>query len=213
MLGLNYLHLQSITHRDLKPENILLVSKDKNCFDVKISDLGFAQEFNREDGETMTLVLGSPLYMAPELVNSKPYNEKVDVWSLGVITYQLLCGKTPFESRNLKRIDYNIKYKAIRFENTEVEHWSTISQDAKDFILACLERNPEKRPSVAELFNMPWITKFYDQQLEKPISHDGEIQQSIHKNMMKFGELNQIQKLVLSLLAGLSASKEELHEM
>jgi len=65
MLGLNYLHLQSITHRDMKPENILLVSSDLKNFSIKISDLGFAQQFNNEG---MTLVLGSPLYMAPELV-------------------------------------------------------------------------------------------------------------------------------------------------
>ena len=55
----------------------------------------------------MTLVLGSPLYMAPELVNRQPYTEKVDVWSLGVITYQLLSGKTPFEANSIK--EENIK--------------------------------------------------------------------------------------------------------
>jgi len=98
----------------MKPENILLVSDDLNNFDVKISDLGFAQKLN-ENGEGLTLVLGSPLYMAPELVNRKPYTEKVDVWSLGVITYQLLSGRTPFESRNIKRIDYNINNKKITF--------------------------------------------------------------------------------------------------
>lgn len=146
-----------MTHRDLKPENILLVSKDLDNFDVKISDLGFAQEFNREEGESMTLVLGSPLYMAPELVSNKPYNEKVDVWSLGVITYQLLSGKTPFESRNLQKIDFNIKHKPIRFDNRNDENWDDISQEAKDFILACLQRDPNKRPSVAQLFKQPWI--------------------------------------------------------
>lgn len=105
----------------------------------------------------MTLVLGSPLYMAPELVSNKPYTEKVDVWSLGVITYQLLSGKTPFESRNLKKIDYNIKYKQIKFEDKKDEFWSDISQHAKDFILACLERDPKQRPTVQELFKMQWI--------------------------------------------------------
>lgn len=102
MLGLNYMHMQQITHRDLKPENILLVSQDKECFDLKISDLGFAQKFDNEKG--MDLYLGTPLYMAPELVNKERYSEKVDVWSLGIITYQLLCGKTPFDGKNLKRI-------------------------------------------------------------------------------------------------------------
>ena len=118
MLGLNYLHLQSITHRDLKPENILCVSKDPTDLEVKISDLGFASQFDK-DGEGMTLVLGSPLYMAPELVRRERYTEKVDVWSLGVITYQLLCGYTPFDSMNIKKIEWNIKYKRIQFENSQ----------------------------------------------------------------------------------------------
>lgn len=179
MLGLNYLHLQNITHRDLKPENILLVSKDLSNFDVKISDLGFAQEFDKEGGESLTLVLGSPLYMAPELVMSKPYTEKVDVWSLGVITYQLLSGKTPFESRNLKKIDYNIKHKPVTFENSASEYWGDISQEAKDFIMACLNRDPNQRPSVQELFNQPWINNFNKEQLVRSIVYDHEIQQSI----------------------------------
>lgn len=61
----------------------------------------------------MTLVLGSPLYMAPELIKRERYTEKIDVWSLGVITYQLLSGKTPFESRSIKKIDYNICHKDV----------------------------------------------------------------------------------------------------
>jgi serine/threonine protein kinase len=84
MLGLNYMHLQSITHRDMKPENILLVSDDLDNFDVKIADLGFACKYDKETG--LDLVLGTPLYMAPELVMHQKYSEKVDVWSLGVIT-------------------------------------------------------------------------------------------------------------------------------
>lgn len=85
MLGLNYMHLQQVTHRDMKPENILLVSQDEENFDIKIADLGFAQKFDKETG--LDLVLGTPLYMAPELVKHEKYNEKVDVWSLGIITY------------------------------------------------------------------------------------------------------------------------------
>jgi calcium-dependent protein kinase len=88
MRGLNYMHKQSITHRDMKPENILLVSEDPDNFDIKIADLGFAQQFDKEKG--LDLVLGTPLYMAPELVMHQRYTEKVDVWSMGVIAYQLL---------------------------------------------------------------------------------------------------------------------------
>ena len=75
----------------------------------------------------MTLVLGSPLYMAPELVNRQRYTEKVDVWSLGVITYQLLSGKTPFEANSIKKIDWNINNKKINFKSTKEEHWEGIS--------------------------------------------------------------------------------------
>ncbi len=75
----------------------------------------------------MTLVLGSPLYMAPELVNRQPYNEKVDVWSLGIITYQLLVGKTPFEAETIKLIDANINNKKINFKTTSQENWQDIS--------------------------------------------------------------------------------------
>jgi len=69
----------------MKPENILLVSEDPENFDIKIADLGFAQKFDKETG--LDLVLGTPLYMAPELIKHERYSEKVDVWSLGVITY------------------------------------------------------------------------------------------------------------------------------
>lgn len=103
MRGLNYMHLQSITHRDIKPENILLASDDVNNFDIKIADLGFAQQFDKERG--LDLVLGTPLYMAPELIKHEKYSEKVDVWSLGIITYQLLSGKTPFDGKNIKKIN------------------------------------------------------------------------------------------------------------
>lgn len=108
----------------------------------------------------MTLVLGSPLYMAPELVNREPYTEKVDVWSLGVITYQLLSGKTPFESDSIKKIDSNINNKKITFENTSDENWSDISRDAKDFILQCLNRDPNSRHSIQQLFKEPWIQNY-----------------------------------------------------
>ena len=99
----------------------------------------------------MTLVLGSPLYMSPELVRSQAYTEKVDVWSLGIVTYQLLSGRTPFESRSLKKIDWNIKHKPITFTNQE--DWGDISEEAKKFIMACLERDQTKRPSINQLFS------------------------------------------------------------
>ena len=147
MLGLNYLHLQSITHRDMKPENLLLVSTDPRDFRIKIADLGFAEKYNKETG--LDLVLGTPLYMAPELVKQQKYTEKVDIWALGVITYQLLCGQTPFDGKNIDHINQNILKKKLAFSE---RHWRNVSSQAKDFILQCLNRDKEARPTVEDLF-------------------------------------------------------------
>lgn len=118
------MHRQNITHRDLKPENILLESRDLDNLDVKIADFGFSCCFDPEQG--LDLVLGSPLYMAPEIIkisekidNVKTYDEKVDVWSIGVISFMLLTGRNPFPGKDkptvkrliiTKNIDYTKNY-------------------------------------------------------------------------------------------------------
>ena len=94
LLAVNYMHKKKIAHRDLKPENILLESKDKDKLEVKISDFGFACFFDTENG--LDTVLGSALYMAPEIILKQNYNEKVDIWAIGVIAYMLLTGRNPF---------------------------------------------------------------------------------------------------------------------
>ena len=169
------MHLQSITHRDIKPENILLVSADPCNFDIKIADLGFAQQFDKETG--LDLVLGTPLYMAPELINHQKYSEKVDVWGLGVITYQLLSGKTPFDGKNIKKINQNILGKEVRFPSKQ---WKGISNNAKDYIIQCLDRNQLTRPSIAELFDHPWICEIQNDD----VSADEEVQLQIQKNLL-----------------------------
>lgn len=138
----------------------------------------------------MTLVLGSPLYMAPELVNREPYTEKVDVWSLGVITYQLLSGKTPFESDSIKKIDWNINNKKIIFETTPDENWNDISLEAKEFILKCLNRDPNSRHSIQQLFKEPWIQNI-KKQMDRSLDEEGEeVSQSIKKNLIQYRCLN-----------------------
>lgn len=159
----------------MKPENILLVSKDEDNFDIKIADLGFAQEFDREQG--LELVLGTPLYMAPELVLHQKYNEKVDVWSLGVITYQLLTGKTPFDGAKIKDINTNICKKQVLYTGPM---WKNISENARGFIKQCLIRDQSQRPSIDDLFRHPWIT---DVPEDDPEEH---VQLNIQENLIKY---------------------------
>lgn len=196
------MHKQNITHRDMKPENILLVSKDEDNFDVKIADLGFAQEFDREKG--LDLVLGTPLYMAPELILHERYNEKVDVWSLGVIVYQLLNGKTPFDAAKIKEINKNICSKQINFVDAS---WKQISQNAKDFIKQCLIKEHKKRPSINDLFKHSWITDVPEE------GADEAVQLNIQENLIKYQFCSNFQKIVLSLISGLSATNEELDQL
>jgi serine/threonine protein kinase len=177
MQGLNYMHLQSVTHRDMKPENILLVSDQQDCFDIKIADLGFAQKFDRNTG--LDLVLGTPLYMAPELVRGEKYSEKVDVWSLGCITYQLLSGKTPFDGRNLEKINHYICNKPIVFKD---KYFRDVSPNAKDFILHCLERDQFKRPSIEDLFDHPWIAELPERQDDV----NEKQQLNVQKNLIQY---------------------------
>jgi len=93
------MHSQNIMHRDLKPENILCEENaddpDNNNIWIKLTDFGFATKYD-PDHPKQTLSLGSPLYMAPELVQEIAYDNKVDVWSVGVITYILMSGSPPF---------------------------------------------------------------------------------------------------------------------
>lgn len=89
LMALAHMHEQGIVHRDLKPENILMVDDDN----IKVADFGFAVPLK---GKKQTQVLGSPLYMAPELVLGKEYSSEVDIWAMGVITHILLTGTPPF---------------------------------------------------------------------------------------------------------------------
>jgi serine/threonine protein kinase len=86
-----YCHVQNICHRDLKPENIML---ERTKGKIKIIDFGTAMSFNPAVG--MTTILGTPYYMAPEIFNSNRYDEKSDMWSVGVIMFVMLTGRPPF---------------------------------------------------------------------------------------------------------------------
>ncbi|XP_058088402.1 serine/threonine-protein kinase ATG1t isoform X2 [Magnolia sinica] len=104
--GLEVLHAHHIIHRDLKPENILLSTSDSDSV-LKIADFGLARIVH--PGDYAETVCGSPLYMAPEVLQFQKYNEKVDMWSVGAILFELLNGFPPFRGRNNVQLLQNIK--------------------------------------------------------------------------------------------------------
>lgn len=113
----------------MKPENILLESSDVNSLDVKIADFGFSCIYDPKIG--LDLVLGSQLYMAPEIIKGDIYNEKVDIWSIGVITYMLLCGRIPFPGKTKDDVKNMIVNKEVDLNKATLNH---VSANAKDFI-------------------------------------------------------------------------------
>ena len=112
--GLNYMHKQNIVHRDIKPENILLESKDPSQTSLKITDFGFAKCYDPAEGG-LTETLGSPLYMAPEIIKKLPYDTAVDIWAVGVMTYIILSGKPPFKGKSKDEVFVQITTKNIQF--------------------------------------------------------------------------------------------------
>lgn len=94
LMAINYLHKNKIVHRDVKPENLIFQNENENDLRLKLVDFGTAQKFN--PGQFMLQQFGTPYYMAPEVIKGC-YNEKCDVWSIGVILYILLTGEIPFD--------------------------------------------------------------------------------------------------------------------
>lgn len=151
--ALKTLKNQNILHRDLKVANLLITDKDFNKAEIKICDFGFSKFL---DSSLTRTQLGTPLYMAPEIFTSPAYNYKVDIWSLGVVSYEILCGNPPFKCYNLDELKRQQKNQ-ISFEDNP-----SLPEPAKDFIRQLLTYNPEQRPDYLVLLDHEFL-KFEDE--------------------------------------------------
>lgn len=125
---------------DLKPENLLYQTKDPNS-DLVLADFGIAKMLDTKD-EVLTTMAGSFGYAAPEVMLKKGHGKPVDMWSMGVITYTLLCGYSPFRSENLQDLIDECSTANVVFHE---RYWRDVSDDAKDFIMHLLRPDPEDR--------------------------------------------------------------------
>lgn len=155
--ALKYCHDRGVVHRDLKPENILLKSKDDDN-SIKIADFGFAKQYDTSSEDALATSCGTPGYVAPEILSGKKYGKQVDMWSLGVILYILLCGYPPFHHENQKALFKLIKTADYKFDE---EYWNQVSNEAKDLIsqLLVLETDDKKRLTVDEVLSHEWLSK------------------------------------------------------
>ncbi|KAG6580516.1 Serine/threonine-protein kinase ATG1c, partial [Cucurbita argyrosperma subsp. sororia] len=149
--GLKILRDNNLIHRDLKPQNLLLSASDDNSV-LKIADFGFARSLQpRGLAETLC---GSPLYMAPEIMQLQKYDAKADLWSVGAILFQLVTGRTPFTGNNQIQLLQNI------VKSTELHFPSDINDlsfDCKDLCRKLLRRNPVERLTFEEFFKHPFV--------------------------------------------------------
>ncbi|XP_003397184.1 calcium/calmodulin-dependent protein kinase type 1 isoform X3 [Bombus vosnesenskii] len=149
--AVDYMHDQGVVHRDLKPENLLYYNPDEDS-KIMISDFGLSK---MEDSGIMATACGTPGYVAPEVLAQKPYGKAVDVWSIGVISYILLCGYPPFYDENDANLFAQILKGEFEFDSP---YWDDISESAKDFIHKLMCVNVEERFSCKQALAHPWIS-------------------------------------------------------
>ncbi|CAF1537112.1 unnamed protein product [Adineta steineri] len=164
---LKFLYEKKLSHMDLKPENILLTSIDKPI--LKIADFGVAQYIGRRGS---TSIRGTLLYMAPEILSSLPYDNRVDLWSVGVILYECLFGRPPFVCSSVDELIGEIKSNIP----IDIPNDTRISSECRDLLEGLLQRDPNKRISFKDFFRHPFI--FID--LSSQISRADEF---LHKSI------------------------------
>lgn len=168
--ALLYCHSSNIVHRDIKAENILVESiettyvenKEVELYNIRLSDFSSARSFNKS--KKLTKKVGTPYYIAPEVLK-RNYNEKCDVWSIGVLLFVLLCGKPPFYGDSDKEILFYVEKgqpdkRRIIYLLILADEWRVISQEANNLIDLMLKLDPSKRISVADAIKHPWLQKY-----------------------------------------------------
>jgi len=137
-----------IIHRDIKPENVLLNSS----MQAKLTDFGWSNYMNY--GYKRTTVCGTPIYLAPEIINNTGHDEKVDIWCIGVLLFELITGVQPFSGFDIQTVKYNISRLKINWPRN-------IDKTAADLISKILKYNPEERISLRNMLNHPFFTQFF----------------------------------------------------
>lgn len=143
--GVRHMHDAGVCHRDLKPENILIEGDV-----VKIAEFSLSRNYKT----FMKTSCGTPEYVAPEILSGKQYTASVDIWSVGVITYVLLCNFPPFYGNTDQEIFEKILRAHYEFPSPD---WDSISEEAVDFISNILMLDYFSRPSAGDCLESPWI--------------------------------------------------------
>ena len=203
--AIDFCHSNGVIHRDLKPENILLTKKEINSifdFQIKVIDFGTSARFIK--GATLHKIIGTPFYVAPEvLVNN--YNEKCDLWSLGVIMFILLFGVPPFFGNNDDEICDMVMKGEYSF-NSKIQ----ISNEAKDLIAQLLEKNVDKRITSQQALEHPWILSIDYNNIEPG---DDNLIIQVTNNLKNFCATQKLQQLTLAYIVHNLVNLDEIKKL
>jgi len=196
-----YCHHHGVVHRDIKLDNMIYEDEREDA-ELKLIDFGFARAVC-PGRETMHDQLGTPSYMSPELWAERetPYDSSVDMWAIGVVAYMLLSGQRPFHHQDRKEKARMIREDVLRFPE---RYWSNVSQDAKDFCTALIQKAPGDRLSASEAVRHPWIATRSRQHTGDnglDAAHELERHNEIVASLQSFGESEDLQKLALEVIA------------
>ncbi|KAH7281809.1 hypothetical protein KP509_36G064000 [Ceratopteris richardii] len=187
-------HKHGVMHRDLKPENFLFANRKENSA-LKAIDFGLSVQF--KPGERFSEIVGSPYYMAPEVLK-RNYGPEVDVWSAGVILYILLCGVPPFWAETEQGVAQAILRGIIDFKR---DPWPRVSDKAKSLVRQMLESDPERRLTAQQVLDHPWL-QHAKQAPEVPLGD------TVRTRLKQFSAMNKLKKKALRVIAELLSGEE-----
>ena len=161
MSAIYYLHNMNppIIHRDIKPENILLDENSK----AYLTDFGWSNYIR--NNRSRSTICGTPLYLPPEMVTESGHNEKADIWCIGVLLFELMTGKVPFEGNDYTSVKYNIMKINISWP-------SDMDPEVKDLISKILKKNPNERLSIEKILSHSFFTKYFPNAVKELIKPD-----------------------------------------
>lgn len=207
--ALVYCHSNSVIHRDIKAESILIESEEYvninnqniKLMNIRLAGFGCGRYFSKK--KKLTKKIGTSYYIAPEVLN-RNYNEKCDIWSVGVLLYCLLVKAPPFWGENDKEIIKMVQEGNPEYRDNE---WKDISPEGKKFVQTLLTVNPSNRPSASEALQNEWITKYM---YKHPVSVE-EVQ-DLYNNLITFKVDSKLffQQAALAYMVHHVATKEDI---
>ncbi|KAK7042202.1 calcium calmodulin dependent protein [Favolaschia claudopus] len=168
--AVQYIHAAGIVHRDLKPENLLFLTSAEDA-EIMIADFGLSRIMEEEKLSMLTEICGTPGYMAPEIFLKTGHSKPVDIWAMGVVTYFLLAGYTPFDRDTPKAEMEAIIAGDYKFEPEE--YWANVSEPARDFVKSCLTIDPAQRLTASGCLEHRWLAASTPHFVPDPSSASG----------------------------------------